>query len=349
MQTPTRATPDVPEVEGTPSAPAAQPAQVRARIATGTAPPPRPVPQRRSNTVEEVIESGEIVERRSLVIRSQSLPAIDWSDEATEITAIPARPPTRNRSVVWLVAAGVCGVAAAVALALVARSDAATLAALEPAAEMIGTTLEGEARAAMLRAEAFATSPALRAGIETDANTLADMARDQDLAFTLQRGDVVEVFQIRDGARTLMLRLPAVDPVRNPPTVGQTHVDVRDHRVVVVATTAVANQRSAIAGQIVLSTPVDLAPVARRVSEHASGAVLEGLGEPVALVNGAATATVRIPIRARAPITGALSLAAVVPQPTLQRSFAWAAIAASLLLLAIYAASVLRTRRRRIA
>jgi hypothetical protein len=308
-------------------------------MAAGTAPPPS---SRRRHTVDEVIEVGEIVERRSLVVRSKSIAGVDWSDEPTEITVrrLPARP-ARDRRVLLLLASVACGLAA-LTLGLLARPHATGSPELEARAEMIGTTLDGEARAAAVRAEAIAASPVLRAGIETDAGTLADMAHDNDLVLPLQRGDIIEVFQVRDGKRALLLRLPAGAAPLSAPA-ARTRIEAHDHRVVVVAKAAIPRHASGVAGEIVLSTPVDLAEVSTRISQHASGAVLDGLGEAIVLVDGG-TPTVRIPIATKSPVAGSLSLAAAVPA-TVNRSYARALLVASFLLLTIFALSVWRTKK----
>ena len=345
MRTPTPRDFDEPEIEVTPRADltprtdVSPPSPVRSRTAAGT-PPIRPARQRR-NPADEVIESGEIPEKRSLVVRSTTT-ATDWSDDATEISAIPAQP--RRRHVVWLAAAIACGIAAAVLL-LRGKPGVASSAALESRAEMIGTTLDGEARAAMVRVEAIAASPVLRAAIETDPSTLADMARDHDVVFPLQRGDVIEVFQVTGETRTLMLRLPAGARPLVPPAAGQTRIEAHDHGVVVVANAPVTKGVAGVAGELVLSTPIDLAPVASRISEHASGAVLEGLGEPIVLLAGGATPNVTLPITTTSPVAGALALAASVPLPTQDRTYAWACMGAALLLLSIFAVSAVRARR----
>jgi len=322
------------EGEVNPDADITPPTPARSRIAAGTTPP------RRRHTADEVIESGEIVERRSLVIRSKTATSFDLDDEVTEVTLIrtPAPQTRGGRRMLWLLVGIACG-AIAVALALLARPRAA---ALEARAEMIGTVLDGESRAARVRVEAIASSPVLRAGIETDGRTLADMVHDNDLVLPLQRGDVIDVFQIRDGIRTLVLRLPAGATVLAPPTDG-TVIEAKNHGVVVVAKAAIPKQRSGIAGEIVLSTPVDLTTVSTLIAEHASGAVLEGLGEPIVLVQGG-TPNVRIPITTKSPPAGSLSLAAVV-RPTVNRNYALGFMAASILALSIFAASVVRERR----
>lgn len=346
MRTPTppEAASDEPEIEVTPRGDLTPPVPVRTRAAAGSR-PPGSRPRQRYNVDDDVIESGEIVERRSLVVRSKEPPADEWSDEPTEIS-IPAMPVQRERSwrVLWLLAAIACA-GAAVALLLRAPPGAADASTLEASAVMIGTTLDGEARAATVRVEAMATSPVLRAGIETDASTLADMARDNDLVLALPRGDVLEVFQLRDGARTLMLRLPADAQPLAPPAAGTTRIEAKHHTVVVVATATVAKRGTGVAGEIVISTPVALASLARGLSEHTSGAVLQGLGEDLVLVAGGTPPNVTLPIPLTTPVTRALSLAAVAQLVTSSRTYIWACAGMSLLLLLVFAVSAIRARQ----
>ncbi len=313
---------------------------------------PSPAAMRaRARLADDVIESGEIVERRSLVIRSQPVPVLDWNDEKTELTArpLPAPRPSRPRSssplrVLALAGAIVFGIAGIV-LAVRNRPDAANLEALQSRADALGSTLDADARAAMVRAEAIATSPVLRAAIETDARTLADMARDRDLAFPLEKGDVIEVYQVRAGARTLMLRLPADAPQLTPPKSGQALIDGAGDRLAVVANAVVTNQRADITGEIVLSTPIALADLTKQVKLHTTGAHLVGTREPVMLVPSKSAPNVTIPIQAKTPSHGALALAAVVPMPGGSSIAAWLCMSIAAGLLAIFAIAFLRARR----
>src|SRR5688500_14410740 len=174
---------EVDDVEKKPQPEGATEPQARMRAAAGTKPPTR----QHHNPADDVIESGEIVERRSLVIRSQK-PA-DFNDGPTELAIRPVDiEHKRSWRGLWVAAAIIFGVAAA--MGFVTKPVASASDALVARAEMIGTTLDGEARAALVKAEAIASSPVLRAAITTDARTLADMVRDRDLTFQLERGDV---------------------------------------------------------------------------------------------------------------------------------------------------------------
>lgn len=345
IPTPEQLDEDEVEIEVTPAAHARPATPVRMRTAAGTA--PQRNPRQHHNPADDVIESGEIVERRSLVIRS-SQPAISEWSEPTEVTAtaFPAATPARRSGrVLWLVAGIAAGIAAGV-LMVRATSRAPSSTALEARAQMVGTLLDGEARAAMVRAQAIAASPVLRAGIETDAATLADMARDHDLVFPLQAGDVIEVSQRRAGARALLLRLPEGARVLAPPAAGQVRIEAHARGVVVVAATPVTNDRAVPTGDLVLAVPVDLSPIAEGLSDEARGVVLEGLGEPVVLRAGGAATNLRIPVRTRTPAAGSLALAASVRPPAATSDlYAWACAVLSALFLGTFAVSVVRARR----
>jgi hypothetical protein len=309
----------------------------------------------RARIADDVIESGEIVERRSLVIRSQKVPVVDWNDAPTEVTArplpLPLPPPPvqpARRAAVWhfgvLAGAIVFGLAAIV-LTVRAQPDSDHIDALKDRAEVLATSLDGDARAAMVRAEAIATSPVLRAAIVTDASTLADMARDRDVVFPLQKGDVIEVYQVRGGKRTLMLRMPESARPLDPPAGGQSRIDGAGDRLAVVANAVVVNSRSDVTGEIVVSTPVELAPLAAHIGQHATGAQLVGTKHPVVVVPSKDAPNVTIPIATKTPALAPLTLAAVVPVPAASSVGPWVCMTFAAGLLAAFVILHRRSRR----
>jgi hypothetical protein len=296
-------------------------------------------PKRRARTpnpaVDDHIATGEISpEPRSRIVRSSpSLPTFDMAkvqvrEEPTEPVvprppmATPMPMPTkRGRPVVLLVAGGlVLGVAAgALILAksgkksegaaqtpTAAKPDDHTVsnASLQAAALLIGTTLDGDAHGAMVRAEAIASSSMLRAGIQTDAKTLADMAKDNDVAFPIKQGETVEVFQLRDGQRVSLLRLPAGAPEIASPGVGKMQLANSGGVLTVVVNAAIApGQGSKISGEIVLTAPIDLEAIRKKVTMPST---IVGLGSPIVVVGGAPGGnkqTVKIDTEMKAPIS----------------------------------------------
>jgi hypothetical protein len=317
------------------------------RSASGSTPPlTRPA---RRPSVDEGIESGEIVDRRSLVIRSQPIPALEWNDAPTEISATPLPPRVRP----WRMAA----VGGAIALAVLAvmfavRSgpDASKIDALGSRAEMVARTVDGDANAAIVRAEAIAASPVLRAAIVTDANTMVDLARSRDLTLSLRDHDVLEIYQLRGAKRLLLLRLPATAAPLEPLAAGTARIESRSDRLVVVASATIQSAatpdgRSTVAGQLVLSTPVDLNKVSKRIAEQASGAQLVGLKNAIVLKPSASAPNVTIAIPAKTPAAGTISLAAVVPIGASNSLFAWLCITLSAGLFATFVILHRRARR----
>jgi hypothetical protein len=291
--------------------PAAAPLRKQARRRT-----PNPV-------VDEPIHTGEIQPRSHIIRSSPSMEipkiAIELAEEKTELTAPPvmvpeptaaAAPPRQHaraitagvrRRPMWPIFAGV-GVAVAgviIAIVLVTGNKSTTTTtssgpatssasdqhriALQAAAQFIGTSFDADSKAALVRAEAMATSSMLRAGILTDAQTLQDMAKDKDVVFKLGAGDAVEVFQIRDGQRTPLLRMPSTDTPLDAPPVGKTKIVLRDGMPSVIANAQVDEQQGT-SGEVVLATPIDVEPLKKRVADHAVEASIVGLGAPVVLM-----------------------------------------------------------------
>ena len=277
--------------------------EVEIEFVHAPAPPRRP---RASNpAVDEVIQSGEIVEPRSHIVRSSnSLPAFQLDQPALRSAPeFPTAPTSRAWRYVLVVGA-LLAAAASIGLTLMSKPSVPIIASdsqakLQTIADMIGTTLDGDARAAFLRAQAIASSPMLRAGIATDAQTLADMVRDKDLLVTVEGAEVIEVFQVRDGVRTLMLRVPADAAAIPTRESGQTWIEADGATLTVVATAEIPKQRSDVSGEVRVSVPVDFEPIKKRGSGVALRATVTGFGAPIVLVAnpGTAGAAFEIPIK----------------------------------------------------
>jgi hypothetical protein len=259
--------------------------------------------------VDNVIQSGEIAPR-SLIIRSQSQPAIQLPP-----TPAPAPPPRRWLGWIWLVVAAVP--ALAVLILTVARPAATTIAVpttdLEAVAELIGTTIDDEVRAAQVRAETIASSAMLRAGIETDARTLDDMTRDRDVVFPIAKTESIEVIQIHDGARVSLLKLQQAAPVVAPAR-GSSRLELRGAMPTVVVDVAITGQNNAVAGELVLSAPIDLARIKSHLPPRAVTAGVLGFPTRIALVGAepAAGPRIMLPIHSTLISEPALMLATVV-------------------------------------
>jgi len=280
---------------------------------------PRPSKPRRAVNpeIDEVIHTGEIsvatpsaVPPRSMVIRSSaSMPKIELADpdeEKTEMTRVPVmmRPPApRGRStLLWLLVVIVPALAGGAAFLIMssgkapAASPAPGVAStsapagqgidLQVSAQAIGTALDGGMKAALQRAESIAMSPTLRNGIMTDAATVQDQANTGDTTYNLKPGEIVEVWRVAGGARTLWLRLPPDAAGLSAPASGKATVAVRGGEAFAIASAGITDQKGKVAGELAFGMPVDLASAKKRLPGQVAQARLVGLGPLLVLVDG---------------------------------------------------------------
>src|SRR5262249_48221695 len=140
---------------------------------------------------------------------------------------------------------------------------------LQADADKLAAMIDAEAKGAQVRAEGIATSPMLRAGIETDSATVKDLAQTEHL-FTPKPGEVIEVLQQHGEQATLLLRLPD-GPQIAPPSNGQTVVETDGQTLTVIASAPVMTQAGARGGSIVIASALDLSPIKRALADHAIG------------------------------------------------------------------------------
>jgi hypothetical protein len=291
---------------------------------------PAPAPRKRARTpnpaADEIIHTGEIGEApRSLIVRSSPNipvePKIQIREEPTE-PVTPVRPPApagaKSRLPLIIGAAALVLGGAGVAVMLSKGGGGTKAAAPSPTqpttapaaasnlsslADFIGTTLDADAHAAMVRAEAIASSSMLRAGIETDAKTLADMAKDNDVTFPIKRGEVVDVIQVKDAGRSPLLHWPADAPQIPAPPAGKMQLAQVNGVLAVIATATIAKrQGSSVSGEIVIAVPIDLEVIRKKVTIPSS---IVGLASPVVIVGGGkgAKQTAKIDTEMKAPIS----------------------------------------------
>jgi hypothetical protein len=157
----------------------------------------------------------------------------------------------------------------------------------------------------------------LRAAIETDAATLADMVKDRDVLFKAQPDEVLEVFQVRDGKTSTMLRIPDKAGAIKPIGETETRVEVEGNRLQLVVGAPVTNQKGINEGVIALSQPVDLAAIKQLIAPHTQAAAIVGLAKPIVLAGDAPPVTPTTFAIKTSPQTklAGLSLAAAVDNP----------------------------------
>jgi hypothetical protein len=271
-----------------------------------------------------------------------------------EAVALPALPGQRSARALWLAAAMLAAGAGAGVMYLEnqtrAAADQAVTAALDGDAEKLASLFDAEARAAQLRAGGIAAMPLLRAAIETDAATIHDMAG-SDFIFTPMPGEVLELFQLGDhGAAVSMLRIPDSGPPIRPVADNRTRIHRDGDRLTIIAGAPVARQRAGIGGAVAISVPIDLAPVQKRIAEHARWATLVGLGAPLPLVGTAGDEPpVLVPLALGSDLqAGPIALAAAVTRPAIRPELRVVGLGCwglAGVLLALFAANLLRGRK----
>jgi len=290
---------------------------------------------------------------------SQPLPAaipIDGSGTtvaSAHVVALPDAPP-RRASVAWLVAAIVAAVAGG---ALLVAAPKPVTGAQDPNvllvkgdAEKLAAAIEAATHAARLRADGLAQAPMLRAGVETDAATVADMMS-HEFSLKLDPGEHFELLQHHDGKLALLLALPDKTEL-SVRADHQPRLQVANGKVRVIVSTPVTSQRGDDAGAVALATPIDLGPVATQLGGHVTTAELRGLDGPVTLVAGTPAGPVtELPLNLPKELGVTAILAATLPpmvaaEPV--QTFAWVRLGCwglAGILAVLYFVNLLRARR----
>jgi len=246
--------------------------------------------RRDSQPIEPI--SMEAVQAAAAAAGNPALAAAAAPKAAETVALPPARTkPSRGGAIVLAVLATL-GILASVAGGMlmsksgkrVAVADGVATTAIGDDATAVGAAIDAVANDVRMRAQGVASTPMLRAAIETDAATLQDMVHDGAL-FKPAAGEVVDLVQVRDGKHASLLRLPeSAKPLGDD---ADAHVVVEGGQLRVIAGAPVTQANgNAVAGEVLISVPVDIQGAAGKVKTHALDARLEGLGAPVALVPG---------------------------------------------------------------
>jgi serine/threonine protein kinase len=207
----------------------------------------------------------------------------------------------RRGTALWLVGAVVaalCAVGVSVAdQIVVGAGDRAGANELAADVERISSTFDATARSAHMRADGTATTPMLRAAIETDAATLSDLAN-TEMIFTANKGEALEVFQFRADKAASLLRIPKTVRALPPLKGRDTRLRIEGSVVTMFASAPISGYRAELVGGLVISVPVDLTPIRRALEEHAVRATLTGLGTDLTLAGpgGGGDAPVKLAI-----------------------------------------------------
>jgi serine/threonine protein kinase len=253
-------------------------------------------------------EPVPVTDRPSAALRSsqsgsgQSRPSstTGQSGQSQVGSASPARG--RRGTALWLVgtlAAALTAVGVSVAdQIVVGAGDRAATNALAADVERITSTFDGTARSAHMRADGIATTPMLRAAIETDAATLSDLANTEMIFTANNKGEALEVFQFRADKASSLLRIPKTVRALPPLKGRDTRLRIEGQAVTMFASAPISGYRAELIGGLVISVPVDLTPIRRALEEHAVRATLTGLGSDLTLAGagGGGDAPVKLAI-----------------------------------------------------
>ena len=198
-------------------------------------------------------------------------------------------------------ALGAFGLAAVLAIAPPQGAKAVapeTVAAIDAEAQRLAVVLDSTTKAVHAQAEAMTTGPQIRAGVMTDAATVKDLVT-SELQLPRNLNQTLEVVQLRDGARTVLLTLPEGSPPIAAGTAARFAIDGRKHVAVVVAPPiAPYDATSTITGKLVLSTPLDFTVTRENLAPAAVRATLSGEGWKYIIANadGESGPTIVLPI-----------------------------------------------------
>jgi hypothetical protein len=224
-----------------------------------------------------------------------------------ETVPVGAALPRRRSGGLWLagaILAAAAGVGATIADRMVAgNGDRVSATALAGDAERISAMFDAAARSAHIRADGIATTPMLRAAIETDAATLKDLAN-TEMIFTAGRGEALEVYQFGASKTVSLLRIPAAAPSLPALKGRETRVKIDGRTATVYASAPISGYQSKMSGGLVIASPVDLAPIQRALEAHTTDATLTGLGSDLVLAGDGALSAGVAPLKIAVPSTG---------------------------------------------
>ena len=285
---------------------------VPVRLARGTqAPPPDDADEWSEDT--PLMLAAKLAELVQLTARSALPPLAVPQIPEPVVAPAPARRVHHAR---WLAAIAVCA-AAGVAAPWLAEPGAPDTAWLQGDATLLASAIDTAAGAARAHAKTLAATPLLRAGIETDAPTIQDLA-DHEGLFATTDGATIEVFQLHGDTPVSMVRRPATAPPLPAAADDNPRLASDGHALLVVASAPIARQSAGVGGVLALGLPCDLSAISSVLARHALGATLVGLDHPLVLVARSGDGTpVTLPVGANG-----LLLAAVVPAPAASRSLA---------------------------
>lgn len=170
-----------------------------------------------------------------------------------------------------------------------------TASAIDAEAQRLAMIFETTTKSVLVQAETMAGGPQIRAGVMTDAATVKDLVT-SELQLPRNLNQTLEVVQLRDGARDVLLRLP-----QGSPPIASAHglaisfqLDGREQLAVVVSVPiAPYDAASKITGELVLSTPLDFTLTRENLAGHAVRVELAGSGWRFAIIPASVATSVQ--------------------------------------------------------
>jgi serine/threonine-protein kinase len=297
-------------------------------------------PDRRFQTMKELqaaIEAFYNINRPSNSMTPLSVPIVEAPPPTasspnlitqTKPVELPVQPKRKRAGWLWLAAAVLAG-GAGVAMQVVGRGGSSTsgqqtatndsaTAILQADSEKLANAIDGEVRAAHLRAEGLASSPVVRAGIETDAATIRDLAQNEHI-FTPKEGESLQIFQVADGKLRPLVQIPDKAQPVAPVEANGTRLETDGTSITIIAGTPVQKQDGSVGGALALATRMDLGSFKQTLGQHALAATLVGLDKPVVLAessqSGGTALMVPVPVD-KTLKPWPISLQAMVSAPT---------------------------------
>ncbi|HTJ46879.1 MAG TPA: serine/threonine-protein kinase [Kofleriaceae bacterium] len=221
-------------------------------------------------------------------------------------------------------------------LARSARADRAADEAKAAGARIAGR-LGAQIRAVRSRADGIATTPMLRAAIETDARTMQDMIAREAL-FTPAAGETIAIYRTSGAAPVELLRMPATGTIA-PLAAGTVSVAAKSQGIVLSASAAINALYAKDTGELVIAQSLDPKSLARELPATITRASLQGLAQPIWLARGAESgSSIDVPLVLDAEWhLPPLALSASLPPPSMTwlPSARWGSIGLTALFVAL--------------
>jgi serine/threonine protein kinase len=216
---------------------------------------------------------------------------------ATEAITASVPAPRRARPSRWWLACAALATIVAGGATFAKRNIVTTpdRTVFEAEARRLGTALDDTAKNLQLRLEGAVAAPLLRAAIETDAATIADLAASEKI-LAPNSGEVIELFQTRGGKTGSLLRRPTNAPPLAIAPGRATRFRSDGRQLIAVANAPITGYKAGFDGVFAVAVPIDLATARADVAEHATSAALAGLGPELALMPNPAPGGDRIEI-----------------------------------------------------